>query len=195
MSKKNVLATLIVLVMVPAVAQAERVVNLVPDRSDLYDLDHTRVYIWGFDVALDPGETVSAAELFFDNIRNNDNSPNDLYVHLLDWAPLGVDKNIRDNQGGGDYFDNYYGGVHSFVVHYENLSSHSQDITYDFSGDDLLALNSYLADGRAGLGFDPDCHFYNSGVSLNLTVVPEPASLVLMGVGALAFIGRKRKVA
>ena len=195
MPKQRILAILVVLLMVPAVAQADRVVNLVPNRADLYDLDHERVYLWGFDVSLEPGESVGSAELFFDDIRNYNSAPNDLYVHLLDWAEYGVDKSIRDNQGGGDYFDNYYGGVHSFVVHYEDLPSQSQDITYDFSGADLLALNSYLADGRAGLGFDPDCHFYNNGVSLNLTVVPEPASLVLMGIGAVALVGRKRKVA
>ena len=78
------------------------------------------------------------------------------------------------------------------LVHYEDLPAQPQDITYNFSADDLTTLNDYVADGRAGLGFDPDCHFYNSGVSLNLTVVPEPASLALLGIGALALIRHKR---
>ena len=102
MPKQRILATLIVLLMVPAVAQADRVINLVPDPVDLYNLEHQRVYIWGFDVPLAPGESIEAAELFFDDIRNYNDSPNDLYVHQLDWAQLGVDQSIWDDQSGGD---------------------------------------------------------------------------------------------
>ena len=54
-----------------------------------------------------------------------------------------------------------------------------------------MVLNAYAADGRIGLGLDPDCHFYNDGITLRL-VTPEPTSLALLGLGGLAMMHRRR---
>lgn len=77
--------------------------------------------------------------------------------------------------------------------------------TYYFNDQDLSFLNSYLnsADRVLGIGFDPDCKYYNDGVLFTLQTgstpgtgdpIPEPATLLLFGSGlvALAGIGRKR---
>jgi len=66
---------------------------------------------------------------------------------------------------------------------------------------DLAALSRRVADRNFGIGADPDCHFYNCGVSLDMsyrTPVPEPGTLLLVG-GALSVVGivrrRRRKSA
>lgn len=190
MTRTKLLTLLAALLMAPCFAGAE-VVTFTPDPPDLDDLAHQWVYTWGIDLALEPGEHVSAAELTFHSIRNWDDNDNVLYIHLLDWAELGVEKIYNDNQGGGDYFATDHGGVSTHLVTYENLPPWPQDLTYHFDADELAALNSYLADERVALGLDPDCHFFNCGVEWVMTIVPEPASLVLLALGGLLMAGRK----
>ena len=107
-------------------------------------------------------------------------------------APLGV-SHVWDSQSGGDYFEAYFIGLHSLLVAYEDLPDTPQDLVYEFTADDLVSLNQYLSDtdSRFGLGFDPDCHFYNNGVELTL-VTPEPGALAVLGTGALLVLRRRR---
>jgi hypothetical protein len=93
------------------------------------------------------------------------------------------DKWTMSDSNGGTWTANYANGT--------KVSSGTQyyDYTYTFSAAELTALNSYIDDGWIALGFDSDCHYYNTGVSLNMTTtpgipaVPEPASLLLLGTG------------
>ena len=176
--------------------------SFVPSDRDLGDLDHYRYYTWGIDTPWDttPDENYQfeeavSATLSFNDIRNWDNNPNVLYIHLLDDAFPGVDVGY-DNQRGGDNFD----GEGELLTIYRNLTTVSRDLSYSFTEDQIDILNSYASDGRFGLGFDPDCHFYNRGVRLDVCTetvttppVPEPATMSMMLLGGAAILRRRRR--
>jgi hypothetical protein len=92
----------------------------------------------------------------------------------LNSPPAGVHQ-YTDNEGGGDYFAGFAGGE-THLVTYTNLPSAPLDLTHVFTTSQVAALNAYLADGRFGIGFDPDCHFFNDCIKLRV-VTPEPAAV------------------
>ncbi len=79
-------------------------------------------------------------------------------------------------------------------------SNPAYNYSYTFSAGESAALNTYIDDGWIALGLDADYHFYNDGVSLNMSAspsipTPEPASLILIGsglAGLRAFQRRRR---
>lgn len=159
--------------------------------SDLWDLDHYKYYTWGIDWTLPQGETIAAAALSFDNIRNYNSDPNDLYVQLLESANNGVASGT-DNQASGNYFENQ--GIQ--LYHGIDLSDTSQDIDVIFNTDQISTLLDYLKDGNFGLGFDPDCHFYNDGTILTVNTVhtPIPGAIFLFGSGLIGLVGLRKKL-
>ncbi len=160
--------------------------SLSPVPADLNDLDHNYHYTWGIDRPWNSNEEAVSATLSFTQIYNWDNSPNVLYIHLLDGAKRGV-KSGADVKSGDEF-----SAEGTRLITYTNLSDTPQNLSYQFTADQMKSLNAFAADGRFGLGFDPDCHFYNNGVELDITTrhMPEPQTLVLLILGSFGWIGR-----
>ena len=171
-------------------AGADSISFLPSPQSDLNDLDHYKYYTWGIDWTIPSGDTIVSASLSFDNIRNWKREPNDLWVHLLDSSTTGVAVGT-DNPVGGDFF----AGLGPLLNHWQNLPATAVDITYNFVSGDLTELIGYLGDGNFGLGFDPDCHFLNDGITLTLNTapVPIPGAFLLFGSGLIGLAGYRRK--
>lgn len=185
------LASICVLCAAGPVARAD-VLLFNPPSPYLLDLSGNSHYTWGIDANWGPAQTAVSASLYLDGIRNLTSKMGTLYVHLLDDAPLGVSA-YADGLGGGDQF----AGQGLLLTVYVNLPPIAQDLTYDFTPDQVAVLNSYAADGRFALGLDPDGDLREEGVRLRVvteaTPVPEPGTMVLLLAGAVLAAARNRR--
>lgn len=167
---------------------------LKPTPGDVFDLDHYYYYTWGTEFKVPTGHEIVGATLKFDDIWNWKKEPNVLYVTLLDNPAKGV-KTYYDNQGGGNAFAGKGVHVGSWT---DPVGGYDRkfDLVYDFKKLGLLdELNAFAKDGRFGFGFDPDCHFYNKGITMTIQTapVPEPTTMALLAAGGVAAFLRRRK--
>jgi hypothetical protein len=181
-----------VCLLVPGIAQAG-VFTFTPSPADLGDLDHSTYKTWGIAWSLPAREAIAAATLFIDDLNDWTVESGDiLYMHLLDNPSLGV-HSWTDNEGGGDAF----AGQGVLLTTYSDTDTGSNpphDFSYSLTASQIESLTTYLANGRFGFGFDPDCHYYNNGVtfSISTATLPEP-SAGLLSLLALAALGRWRR--
>jgi len=177
-----------------------------------FDLDHHSAYSWRIDnINLRAGQTITGATLTFSSMRNWDGNANTLFVHLFDTAINSGVRSFTDASGAPvtNIFDNFTVGNPLIAAGTGNTFLGSRSFsntapftwTITFNAAQLRALGSYISNGHnIAFGFDPDCHFWNNGISFNITTgpgVPEPISLILLGsgLGALYLNRRKRRKA
>lgn len=178
------------------------------------------------------GLVITGATIRFKDIWDWTAAQDDtLYINLLNDPKLGLNTivdNSSDTQNG-----NYFGGSSptsgdvrwssSFLLqawHDPNGGvSTTLDYVYSFdpvgSPSELARLTAFILDSTAynragfGIGFDPDCHYYNNGIEFCITTgtvptqtstVPDGGStammlgLTLMGAGALHARLRKARL-
>jgi len=168
--------------------------TLEPTPNDLWDLSHDRAYSWGFDLLPTSKYEIVEASLTFHNIRNWREEENWLYISLLDNPVLGT----RSYDDGFSSNTDYFTGQGTYLTTWQDIPGGGDgiDLTYTFSSEGWLGyLNDYAQNGRAGFGFDPDCHFNNDGVTFEVAqAVPEPLTLTLFGFGLVGVgLARRRK--
>lgn len=165
-----------------------------PGDKDLDDLDHYYAYEWGFKTGLPDGYHITEATLTIKNIWDWTVEKDILNITMLDDPFIGT-KQYYDNQSGGDFFAGKGVKVGSWSDPAGGKAT-GFDLVFDLKSLGLLDdLNAFAKDGTLGFGFDPDCHYYNDGVHLNIKAVPEPASMTLLAIGGAAALLRRRKAA
>jgi hypothetical protein len=216
------LAALIILGL-PGLALADTVKLYQPTPANLNDLDHHMAYTWRIDNVNLAGQTITGAKLTFKNIRNWDGNPNMLFVHLLDTAKnAGVASFVDDPSNSSpvtditdDFANTRYHNRSDWLVANGTADTFLAQHSFPTTGSDwvidladvgpnhvnmLNILAAYIANGNNfAFGLDPDCHFFNNGISFQLTTtpttttVPEPTTMTLLGTGLAGLYYRRRR--
>lgn len=180
-----------------------------------FDLDHHKAYTWRIDNVNLNGQKITGATITFSQIRNWDTNPNMLFIHLLDSArnagaasfndatgtPV-PSQQIQDNFAGTLYTQNPLvnaGTANTFLTS-RSFNTTATNYVYTFTAAQVQALSAYIANGNnIAFGFDPDCHFWNNGITFQMTTAPnqtpEPTTLALLGTGIGGFLLRRRRKA
>ena len=170
---------------------------------DLNDILHVNL-IAGDAVPNPDGDLDNVDRFYDDHNPTYDNYFNSHYSAdetTLLFAFTGMDNDERDitlsliNEA-------YSGEIMDIASWLDESHDQTDGARLEMPANGLSHLISYAQGGIFGLGFDPDCHFYNHGITLTLLTsdkptsspdVPEPATLMLFGTGLLCFASRMRK--
>ena len=167
--------------------------------TDLNSLDHSLAYAWQINTTLIPaGQTITGVTLTFTNLYDYTSETNYLYIGLLNTTPYNKGKSgvysFSDNQNGfQDYFSSQYGANGAQLKVWSDPDGPSTKTTLTVTIDPKYY--SWLADGNFTITVDPDCHYYDGGVTLDLCTrpIPEPSTMLLYATGLVALLAFRRK--
>jgi hypothetical protein len=185
-----------------------------PNPVDLNDLDHHYSYSWDIGNINLSNVQITSATLTFSNIANWDSTANMLFVYLMDTATHTGVNTFQDHPLSespiGDIVDHFANGavIPSLITSstaITKLFQHSftttpVNYTFNFTAAELVTLQNYINNNHdVAFGFDPECHFFNDGITftMTLTPVPEMASaipaLCLVALATAFEIRRRRR--
>lgn len=181
-----------------------------PNPADLGGLDHHFVYTWRIDNINLSNISVTGATLTFTNIHNWDSNPNMLFCWLLDTAVNPGVATVQDvtlSQAPVTSIIDAFLSPISLVADAtaktklvdKSFTTTPTTYTFSFNAAQLQALTTYINNGNdIAFGFDPDCHFFNDGITftMNITPIPEVANIVPVAcllLGAIALEIRRRR--
>ncbi len=166
--------------------------------TGLSTMDGLNYYTYGFDWSVPAGQTIVDATLTYNNLYLTTGDPNStpqFFSTLLNTATVGK----TTGYDGDNNAPNPTPGPNVFLfgdATFSTPGSGYATLTYDFASisNAIPTLDSYVADGNWGLGFDPDCYYTDTGITFTITTangshsrVPDAASTAML-LGA-AFVG------
>ncbi len=182
--------------------------------ANQFDLDHTKAYSWKLTgLTIPANQTIISATICFKDIANWDTATNKLFVHLLNTANASGVASFTDNANDNSIADYFAGNntlgpsglsadnIKLFEASFNKVGQGgyvAQNYTYTFTGAQLVTLAAFINSGNnLAFGFDPDCHYWNNGITFAYTTsgvpTPEPMSMMLLGTGLAGLYVRRRR--
>jgi len=169
-------------------------------------LNGTYAYTDGIGITLTAGQSITAAEIDWNNVTMTTSGLGELYTDLINSTTTGL-KTYTDNDSAGDYLATKFSGNMTSVGTANFTKGIPLTFSYILNTTELAALNSYLTSGKGvfDIGFDPDCTFTVGSLSLIYTVGSQPhvsvpdgattALLLIVGLAGMEIFRRKFAVA
>ncbi len=183
------------------------------DPDDLFDLEHQYAYGFGITTLSGTGKTlkdyllggytITSARITIDNVWDWQVEQDYLYINLLDGVTSGVSK--KEENPNDNYFSNYFGqssrstgviysAAQLLTIWSDPVGGYDRyfDFVYNLTSAQLGTLDDWITNGGTfGLGFDPDCHYFNKGIEFCIEIgqTPTPTQTVPDGGSTAILLG------